>query len=503
MGKFTSKIKTKTTKTINYEGAVAYKMPVKLDLYTSVSSWLVNEPKFYGNVDDETERILNLIESVNKTDPEFILKLAAFARNELHLRSAPTYILAIAAMNKNPFTRWYVPSIVKRADELAEVISILQVKNENLGDKTKGTMLPNGLRRGLADVFHKFSRYAFQKYNRKPVTMQDVIRLVHPLPSTEEQEKLYKDIASDNLGIAKTWETLISGQGSTKENWEKAVEIMPIMATIRNLRNLLDKEISDDKLFDVIDKLTDEKIIRNSKQFPFRFLSAYKSIENNSNHNAGRLLTALNTAIEISIKNLPRFDGVTAAFADNSRSMDQNISAKSEVRAHEIANVFAAIISKLSQNNIIGTFADEFKVINFAAQDSVLSTAQRIKQIYVGGSTNGYLSIRYLNDKNIKVDRIFTLSDEQMYDSDGYWSGSRNNTLKVEWNKYKKNVNPNCYLYSVDLVGYGTTQIPENDPHVLKIAGWSDSILKYIPYFEKEKQSMIDHINKVNRNTYI
>jgi len=500
MGKFTSKIKTKTTKTVNYEGATAYKMSPKLDLYTSVSSWLVNEPKFYGNVDDETERILSLIENVNKTDPEFILKLAAFARNELHLRSAPTYILAIAAMNKNPFTRWYVPSIVKRADELAEVISILQVENENLGDKTKGTMLPNGLRRGLADVFGKFSRYALQKYNRKPVTMQDVIRLVHPKPHTEEQEKLYKDIASDNLGSAETWETLISGKGSTKENWEKAVEIMPIMATIRNLRNLLDKEVSDDALRGVTNKLSDHRIIRNSKQFPFRFLSAYKSIENNSNHNAGRLLTALNTAIEISISNLPRFDGVTAAFADNSGSMDHPISAKSEVRAHEIANIFAAIISKLSQNNIIGTFADEFKVINFAAQDSILSTAQRIRQIDVGGSTNGYLSIKYLNDKNIKVDRIFTLSDEQMYDSSTYWSDG---SLKNEWNKYKKNVNPNCYLYSIDLVGYGTTQIPENDPHVLKIAGWSDNILKYIPYFEKEKQSMIDHINEVNRNTYI
>jgi hypothetical protein len=87
-----------------------------------------------------------------------------------------------------------------------------------------------------------------------------------------------------------------------------------------------------------------------------------------------------------------------------------------------------------------------------------------------------------------------------MYDS-RYGAGDE--SLKDQWNKYKKNVNPNCYLYSIDLVGYGTTQIPENDPHVLKIGGWSDNILKYIPYFEKEKQSMIDHINKVNRNTYI
>lgn len=52
-----------------------------------------------------------------------------------------------------------------------------------------------------------FTEYHFSKYdkNNADVSLQDVIRLVHPKPKTEEQQALYRKIAKGQLDSADTW----------------------------------------------------------------------------------------------------------------------------------------------------------------------------------------------------------------------------------------------------------------------------------------------------------
>jgi hypothetical protein len=40
----------------------------------------------------------------------------------------------------------------------------------------------------------------------------------------------------------------------------------------------------------------------------------------------------------------------------------------------------------------------------------------------LSNSTNGFLSVKYLNENNIKVDRILVFTDCQLYDSSGGFS---------------------------------------------------------------------------------
>ena len=56
---------------------------------------------------------------------------------------------------------------------------------------------------------------------------------------TELTDKVY----NDTLEIPYTWETELSSKGNTKEVWDELVNSgkLPIMATIRNLRNILDR----------------------------------------------------------------------------------------------------------------------------------------------------------------------------------------------------------------------------------------------------------------------
>jgi hypothetical protein len=497
--KFNSRTQSGTTKTTNYEGGVAFKVEPITELYLRVATCLVNEPKFYGDSNADLERIIELVDIVGKKDPEFVLQLASYARNVLHLRSIPIVLLAESSANDNtrPFVREYTPQIIQRADEPAELISYIKSKIGNIGDQDQNTMLPNSIRKGLNLALRKFTTYHFAKYAGKnnDVSMRDVFRLVHPRPFTKQQQDLYKAIANEKLAPAETWETYISQHGSDRRTWEYIMPKMPIMAILRNLRNFIDNDCDLDP---AIQKLLDEKTILNSKQFPFRFYTAYKAIENKYNRKVGRLLSALDTAMDIAVKNVPRLDGITAIFVDNSGSMDHNLSEKSEVTYREVGGMLGAIASTMSPDNYFMVFGSNIAPVNFSGRDSILTRAEKSIRTDVGGSTNAYLCFQWLIMNKVPVDRILLFSDMQCYDSQPSWdyynSRPNSDSIAKQWNQYKKTVNQNAKLYSFDVSGYGTAQTPQGDPNVLLVGGWTENILKYIPYFERDHKSVIQEI---------
>jgi hypothetical protein len=79
-----------------------------------------------------------------------------------------------------------------------------------------------------------------------------------------------------------------------------------------------------------------------------------------------------------------------------------------------------------------------------------------------------------------KVDRVIILSDMQCWDGSGRmnWYGAP--ALAVVADEYRKKVNQSCWIHSVDLAGYGTTQFDQSHKRVSLIAGWSDRILEFI-----------------------
>ena len=83
------------------------------------------------------------------------------------------------------------------------------------------------------------------------------------------------------LPVPETWETFLSAKGNTAETWEELIDNrkLPFMAMLRNLRNLLLTGVSYKHHRWVLSKLTDEKTIANSRQFPFAFFSAYEAVK--------------------------------------------------------------------------------------------------------------------------------------------------------------------------------------------------------------------------------
>lgn len=502
-------IEARTDSTKNYESGLAYEMSDKLKLYSMVSSWLVGEPKFYKEVDEKNNVvsenqdhiIIELIQKIAQHEPEFVLKLASYCKNKLYLRTAPLVLLSEVAISdkgkSKSYVRQYTPAIIKRADELATIIAYLQSRIGHIGSQAKTGSMPSSLKKGIADAFGKFNEYSLAKYNnlRRSVKLKDVIKLTHPKPKDEEQSALWNRLIKNELKTPSTWETIISSKGSNKESWTEAVKVMPYMATLRNLRNLIQNKV---ELSTVVEKLTNPNEIKKSKQFPFRFFSAYREIEKlPSDYNVTTILDSIEEALETSTANIPTLKGDTFISADNSGSMQSPLSERSSVTYNDVANLMMAISSRICDRVICSVFAEGFTTIKQPRTNGILANMQVANNAHVGYSTNAYLVLQYMIENKIKADRIILFSDMQCYDSYGY-----GNSLHEQLLEYRKRVNPNTYLYSIDLAGYGTLQIPEDDPKTCLIAGWSDKLLNYIPIFEQDAQTALDEIEKINATTF-
>ena len=94
-----------------------------------------------------------------------------------------------------------------------------------------------------------------------------------------------------------------------------------------------------------------------------------------------------------------------------------------------------------------------------------------------GCSTNAWRVFRSLREQRRHVDRVVLLSDMQCWNSRGWCS---NRELAPEFVQYRDRVNPQVWLHSIDLVGYGNSTVPIDMPRVNLTSGFSEKILAHI-----------------------
>ena len=469
-----------STRTVNYEGEVAYSMDAELELYSLVCTTFV-ENKFYEKANDLILRMRKLLPNVSL---HFATNLAVYARTEMHLRTIPLVLLVeLLKLHGNSIEiESAIYKVINRADELAEILSYYQLANDRKGTK-KLNRLSKSLKRGIAMAFHKFNEYQFAKYNRKTsVRIRDAMFLSHPKPTTDEEKILFKKIADDTLAIPYTWEVILSEAGKTgrdkKEVWEELIDSgkLPYMATLRNLRNIVEANVSLEHIQKVADYLSDEENVLHSKQLPFRFYSAYKMISTLPNTKV--LVRALEKAMEYSARNVPIGNERIMIATDVSGSMRSPLSKRSVIEYKDVGVVLSAILANAKDNVITSVFAERFELVPISL--GILATINEMNKINVGFSTNGYLIPKYMVDHNINIDKLFVFTDMQMWDSYNY---SADVTFKHYWHVYKKSF-PNAKLYLFDLAGYGNTPVSVLEKDVTFIAGWSDKVFDMLNYLE-------------------
>ena len=289
--KFNNNIK-EVNKIENYEGGEAFVMSPELELYSAVVTASL-EDKFYETNKFLIHRIVNLI---SKVDPMFVAQLAIYARTQMYMRSVPLLLLVeLAKIHRgDDLLSRAVEKTVLRADEITELLACYQSRNNSGNDAKKLAKLSKQIQFGLQRSFNKFDEYQFAKYDRDSaeVKLRDALFLVHPKAKDDAQQIIFDKIANKNLATPYTWETELSALGKINfENadqrneafrmkWEELIDSgkLGYMALLRNLRNILESKVDYAHVEKLCNVIADSNAVINSKQLPFRYLSAYREI---------------------------------------------------------------------------------------------------------------------------------------------------------------------------------------------------------------------------------
>ncbi|MBR4874149.1 MAG: TROVE domain-containing protein [Clostridia bacterium] len=472
MAKFNSP--AQTIKTTTKEGHVAYKMSDKAKLITQVLTSFFNESKFYG---DNSEEMRQNIEKVIQNDPEFVSKLAVFARREFNMRSVSHVLTAYLAheVRGKPFVRNTVRGIAVRGDDVTELMSFYL--------STFGKPIPNSLKKGINDVLSGFDEYTLAKYkgDGKSVKMRDLLCLCRPRPKNGAQELLWKRCLEGSLEVPETWETQLSAHGNNRETWERLIDGGKVgyMALLRNLRNIL--TASPRNLSKVYEKLSDPVAVKKSRQLPFRFLSAYTQLRGIGDK---KTFDALEAAVDASVDNLPTLPGKTVIAIDVSGSMGSPISTKSQVRCDEIAMMLGMIANRICENSIVYTFENRIRKLDVPTRTGILYAT--VNHSMCGGGTNMSLPFEQMIKEKIQADRIIILSDNMCNSGGTYWNRS---TVQSLANEYRATTgNRNFWVHAIDLQGYGTQQFHGERTNI--ISGWSEKVFDFILLAEKGEGSL-------------
>jgi hypothetical protein len=364
--------------------AFGHTSPVQ-QLRRSVLACLLWEDQFYEDGKTIGERIA---EETAKVQPQQLADLAVEARSSFNLRHVPLLLLAELAKRKFAGTAAAIEKTIQRPDELAEFVSVYWRDGKR--------PLAKQIKKGLALAFRKFDAYSLAKYNRDgAIKLRDVLFLVHAKPKDEAQGEVWKHLVNGTLQSPDTWEVELSAGKDKRETFERLIseDKLGYLALLRNLRNMASAGCNSTLVRDAI------LARKNGAQrvLPFRYVAAARACP--------QFEPAIDQSLSEAISELPILSGKTAVLVDVSGSMNDKLSAKSDLSRKDAA---AALASIIHGDVRMFSFADRVIEVpprrGMAGVDAIVKSQQ--------GGTRLFDAIDLIN-REVQYDRIIVITDEQ------------------------------------------------------------------------------------------
>lgn len=417
-----------------HEGAPAVAITPEQELRRTLMACLLWEDGFYESGASIADRMKALVPNVK---PEVVSQLAIEARSQMHLRHAPLFIVREMARHAShrPFVRSTLASVIQRADELAEFLAIYW--------KDKRQPLAKSVQRGLADAFVKFNAYQLAKYNRdNPVKLRDVLFLSHAKPKDDEQKAVWKQLVDKTLASPDTWEVALSAAKGADEKlgvWTRllAEKKLGALALIRNLRNMIEAGVPDASIREALTEMKPDRVL------PFRFIAASRV--------QPRFVPELEVAMLKNLEGQPKLPGTTILLLDVSGSMNDPLSAKSDMKRVDAACGLAVLGRELCEHVRVFSFSDH--VVEIPPYRG-LALAEAVHKSQPHSSTMLGQAVSFVNQQS--HDRLIAITDEQSHTRVG---GPKGKGYMINVASYKPGV------------GYGPWT---------HIDGWSDRVFDYI-----------------------
>ena len=478
---------------------------------------------FYTTADTQLAQVKELL---SKVDPTFVAKLAVYARENTFMKDMPALLLAhLAAVNvelmKTVFNR-----VVDNGKMLKNFVQF--IRSGEFGRKSFGNAPKKAIQRWIEN--RKDAALFNDSVGNDP-SLADVIKMVHPHPSSKEKAALYgyicgKEVvpnknamrfrkiegtgtevaqtvnfqdlpevvqAFENFKSGKSKETpnvsfqMLTALPLTSENWADIARTAPFQMLRMNLNTFARHGVFNNPeiVTLVADKLRDADGIRKAKVFPYQIMMAHSSVDDAV---PAKIKDALHDALDIATENVPAFEGQVYVFPDVSGSMASPATgnrgtATSKVTCIDVAALVSATVLRRNKDAIVMPFDTRVHSTSaISGRDSILTNAAKLAK-FGGGGTSCELPLRELNQKNAKGDLLIYVSDNACnYSENGYGNATG---VAVEWKEFKKR-NPKAKMVCINIQFDPTTQIVD-DNSVLNVGSFSDSIFETIQNFVNSK----------------
>lgn len=494
---------------VNFMDGISYKTNPLLELEMIAASSIFGEKSYYRNdgvknkeLNSTTQVFINACDKALEYDFKGVLELAKKLRYEYNMRLNPALIMVRASMHdkrvafneeNNDFMRLCIEEVINIPTDIWNQFELWMFFN---GSKSK---LPTILKKAWANILNKTKKYQLAKYKTKAKII-DLVRICHA--HSDDIDELMKNGTIEVSDEESTWEKL----RSEGKSWTEILQstYVPHMALLRNLRGIF-LEITDKDVANQVLKLLEDGV-EKGKQFPFRYWSALKAIDNSNVNFASDIEESLNRCLDKAMVNFPKLKGKTICLSDNSGSAWGTFTTEyGSVKVAEIDNLSSIMTAFNSDEGYVGIFGDRLEIESVNKRDGVLSQLDKIQSKHshsIGCSTeNGiWLFFSEAIKKKIKYDNIFIYSDMQaghggLYginsaDYLGYITrGSYIDVLKLI-QVYRQKVNPRVNVFSIQTAGYDNNVVPENEYRTSILTGWTGKESLYA-------QALIDIWNKM------
>jgi hypothetical protein len=490
---------------LTHEGAPGYARDARSELFLLAVAYMGSDNTFYETGKQRDTRFADLVRKVAVEDPAWTDAFIPWLRGEANMRTA-SLVAAAEALKARldaglPGGRKLVSAALQRADEPGELLAYwhsLYGRNE-----------PKPLKRGIADaIVRLYGEFSLLRYDTDShgYRFADVIERVHvtgehpevkgtwrgdlyeyaidrrhnrdnPVPESLAMIRAnaaLRAAAAENPSVlldanalraaGMTWEDALSLAGSKvakRDLWAALIPSMGFMAQLRNLRNFDDAGVPDEVAGDVIARLTDPEQVAKSRQFPFRFLAAYRAAP------SLRWSYPLERALSLSLANVPALSGRTLILVDRSGSMFDGVSQKSGLNRADTAALFGSALALRCEHADLVEFGTSSQPVQFRNAESVLKLISRFTSM---GGTNTADAIRR-HYRDTFHSRVVIVTDEQAWA--GYYGAEPTSLIPAR-----------VPVYTWNLAGYKHGHGPSGSGNRHTFGGLTDHAFRMIPLLE-------------------
>lgn len=498
----TSKNPRKVATAVNHAGGRAYDPGAEHGLAQMAMTCTLAD-SYYTSSETQLREVISL---ADKCSPEFIGKLAVYAREVGQMKDLPALLVAyLASKYESEMLNLVFARVIDNGRMVRNFVQIIRsgrLSRRGLGSQPKRLLRQWFASQGAEGVFRN-------SVGTNP-SMADVIKLARPIPLNDSERDMYRYLIGkgEPCGLAyhvKKWGLgegdmpklpfeFLAGAASKASHWEEIAHGLSWNATLKNLNTFARHKVSADAWVAIETRLRQQP---PKYVFPYSIMTAFKYIQDNVDIPM-RIKLAVQDALDSAMDNIPALAGSVAVLVDTSGSMGSAVtghrgSATGATTCVEVASLVASAILRRNPGATIVAFDTAAAVIQLNPRDSVVTNAAKLARR--GGGTDVGCAVRLLNERGIAPDNVIIVSDnESWYDT----VRSPHTSAQREWNQLAAR-NKAAKLVCLDIQANPTLQVVSGR-RVLNLGGFSDAIWSTISEFSKgnlEVKTWVDKIHQI------